>query len=119
MASTNSIEKLKALRALMKERQIDAYVIPSGDAHTSEYIEDCDARRAFMTSFTGSAGVAVVTQDEARMWTDGRYWLQAGKQLGEGWTLMKQGLTEIPTWQEWLKSVCLVCRSWIGTDSQG
>ena len=50
----------------------------------SEYLSPCDARRAFISSFTGSAGVAVVTQTEAKCWTDGRYWLQAGKQLGEG-----------------------------------
>ena len=51
---------------------------------SSEYLAPCDARRAFLTSFTGSAGCAVVTNDTALCWTDGRYWLQAGKQLGDG-----------------------------------
>lgn len=50
---------------------------------SSEYLAPCDARRAFITEFNGSAGCAVITQTEALCWTDGRYWLQAGKQLGE------------------------------------
>ena len=51
---------------------------------SSEYIAPCDARRAYLTSFTGSAGTAVITQTKALCWTDGRYFLQAEKQLGEG-----------------------------------
>ncbi|WWC85559.1 uncharacterized protein L201_000423 [Kwoniella dendrophila CBS 6074] len=102
--SSSSITKLTKLRELMKDRNIDAYVVPSEDAHASEYLAPCDARRAFITSFTGSAGCAVITKDEAKCWTDGRYWLQAEKQLGEGWNLMKSGLPEIPTWGAWLKS---------------
>ncbi|RSH90625.1 hypothetical protein EHS25_001230 [Saitozyma podzolica] len=101
--SLDSKGKLDALRELMKERELDVYVVPSEDAHASEYLAPCDSRRAYLTSFTGSAGCAVVTKTEARCWTDGRYWLQAEKQLGEGWTLMKQGLPEVPTWGKWLK----------------
>ncbi|WWC67076.1 uncharacterized protein I206_100983 [Kwoniella pini CBS 10737] len=102
--SSDSMIRLTKLRELMKDRNIDAYVVPSEDAHASEYLAPCDARRAYITSFTGSAGCAVITKDEARCWTDGRYWIQAEKQLGEGWTLMKSGLPETPTWGQWLKT---------------
>ncbi|WRT63566.1 uncharacterized protein IL334_000471 [Kwoniella shivajii] len=102
--SSDPTAKLTKLRELMRERNIDAYIVPSEDAHASEYLAPCDARRAFITSFTGSAGCAIITRDEAKCWTDGRYWLQAENQLGEGWTLMKAGLNTTPTWGEWLKS---------------
>ncbi|KAK8845374.1 hypothetical protein IAR55_006087 [Kwoniella newhampshirensis] len=108
--------RLTQLRELMKEQSIDAYVVPSEDAHASEYLAPCDARRAFITGFTGSAGCAVITQTDARCWTDGRYWLQAQKQLGQGWSLMKTGLPETPTWGQWLKSD-LPPSSRIGIDS--
>lgn len=76
-------------------------VIPSEDSHSSEYIAPCDARREFITGFTGSAGCAVVTQDKAALATDGRYFNQAQKQLDKSWLLLKQGLQDVPTWQEW------------------
>ncbi|WVF66387.1 hypothetical protein IAT40_001127 [Kwoniella sp. CBS 6097] len=103
-SSAASTARLEKLRELMKEHNIDAYVVPSEDAHASEYLAPCDARRAFITSFTGSAGCAVITHDTARCWTDGRYWIQAQRQLGEGWTLMKSGLPDVPTWGQWLKT---------------
>ena len=58
----------------------------------SEYIAACDERRAFITGFTGSAGTAVITENEALLWTDGRYYLQAAEQIDSNWTLMKQGI---------------------------
>lgn len=76
-------------------------VVPSEDSHSSEYIASCDARREFITGFTGSAGCAVVTLDQAALATDGRYFNQATKQLDGNWTLLKQGLEDVPTWQEW------------------
>src|SRR5258706_6495420 len=76
-------------------------VIPSEDSHSSEYIAPCDARREFITGFSGSAGCAVVTQDKAALATDGRYFNQAQKQLDKSWLLLKQGLQDVPTWQEW------------------
>ncbi|AFR98124.2 xaa-Pro aminopeptidase [Cryptococcus neoformans C23] len=99
-----SFNKLAGLRQLMREQGVDAYVVPSEDAHASEYLAPCDARRAYITGFTGSAGCAVITHDKALCWTDGRYWLQAEKQLGEGWALMKSGLPEVPTWSQWLST---------------
>lgn len=55
---------------------VDAYIVPSEDAHMSEYAPDCDNRRAFISGFTGSAGTAVVAKEAAALWTDGRYFLQ-------------------------------------------
>lgn len=93
---------LAQLRSLMKNtkyvpEEIHAYIIPSNDAHNNEYIAECDARRAFITGFTGSAGTAIITQSDARLWTDGRYHLQASQQLDSNWTLMKEGIPETPT----------------------
>jgi Xaa-Pro aminopeptidase len=76
-------------------------VVPSEDSHSSEYIAPCDARREYITGFTGSAGCAVITQEKAALATDGRYFNQATKQLDGNWLLLKQGLQDVPTWQEW------------------
>lgn len=76
---------------------LNAYIIPSNDAHFSEYLADCDMLRGFITGFTGSAGTAIVTQNEALLWTDGRYFLQASQQLDSNWSLMKEGLPSTPT----------------------
>lgn len=85
---------------------IHAYIVPSGDNHQSEYIADCDMRRQFISKFTGSAGTAVITLNKAALWTDGRYHLQASKQLDfTNWLLMKDGLPDTPTQSEWLKQV--------------
>ncbi|KAG9103611.1 hypothetical protein FRC06_009503, partial [Ceratobasidium sp. 370] len=88
----HTTERLVALRALMKENQVDAYVVVSEDQHSSEYLAKCDTRRAFICGFDGSAGCAVVTYTRAHLFTDGRYFLQAEQQLDSNWTLMKQGL---------------------------
>ncbi|RKP09433.1 Creatinase/aminopeptidase [Thamnocephalis sphaerospora] len=103
----NTTERLQRLRTLMASPQhnLSAYVIPSEDAHQSEYIAACDARRAFISGFSGSAGCAVVTTDQAALFTDGRYFLQASQQLDSNWTLMKQGLPDVPTWQEFVIKV--------------
>ena len=85
-------ERLSALRAEMAERNIDTYVVLSEDAHQSEYVADYWRARAFITGFTGSAGTAVITKDTAACFADGRYFLQAEKQLeGTGFTLMRMG----------------------------
>ena len=75
--------------------------MPSQDSHQSEYIAPTDARREFISGFSGSAGTAIVTKDKAALATDGRYFNQASKQLDSNWTLLKQGLQDVPTWQEW------------------
>lgn len=84
---------------------INAYIVPSGDAHQSEYIAPCDCRRAFVSGFDGSAGTAVITESQAALWTDGRYFLQAAEQLDSNWTLMKDGLPDTPSQGDWLSKV--------------
>ncbi|XP_071947124.1 xaa-Pro aminopeptidase 1-like isoform X2 [Antedon mediterranea] len=101
---------LQKLRAFMKNSKIvgeaiQAYIVPSCDAHQSEYIAACDNRREFISGFTGSAGTAVITSSEAALWTDGRYFLQARDQMDSNWTLMKQGIAETPSQEEWLLKV--------------
>ncbi|KIJ22785.1 hypothetical protein M422DRAFT_39923, partial [Sphaerobolus stellatus SS14] len=108
--------RLKALRELEKKHNVDAFVVPSEDQHSSEYLADCDARRSFISGFNGSAGCAVITQNEALMFTDGRYFLQAAQQMDRNWTLMKQGIPDVPTWQEYL-SKNLKPKSRIGIDA--
>jgi Xaa-Pro aminopeptidase len=76
-AASLSASRVAALRALLAARGLDAYLVPSEDAHQSEYIADRDKRREFLTGFTGSFGYAVVTPTDAALWTDGRYFLQA------------------------------------------
>ena len=90
-------EKLAALRRLMKSHKIDAYYVPSVDPHQSEYVPACWQRRAWLSGFTGSAGDLLVTARKAWLWTDSRYFLQAGAQLaGSGIELMKMGVPGVP-----------------------
>ncbi|KAI0013940.1 putative Xaa-pro aminopeptidase P [Xylariaceae sp. FL0662B] len=101
MDKVDTSSRLAKLRKLMGDNKVDVYIVPSEDSHSSEYIAPCDARRAFISGFTGSAGCAVITHDKAALATDGRYFNQAAKQLDENWSLLKQGLQDVPTWQEW------------------
>lgn len=97
-------DRIKALRALMKEKGIDAYLIPTDDFHASEYVGDYFKCRKYITGFTGSAGTAVVMQDMAGLWTDGRYFIQAERQIaGSGVELFKMGEPEVPTVHEFLE----------------
>lgn len=79
---------------------LDALVVPSEDYHQSEYVSARDKRREFVSGFTGSAGLALITMDEARLWTDGRYFLQATQQLSARWKLMRIG--EDPAVETWI-----------------
>ena len=97
-------ERLAALRSLMKKHQIDAYLVPTDDFHSSEYVGEYFKCRCYITGFTGSAGTAVITQDMAGLWTDGRYFIQAAAQLdGTGVTLFKMGEEGVPTIEEFLE----------------
>lgn len=99
-------ERLEKLRSLMAERQMDAYMIPTSDFHESEYVGEYFKSREFMTGFTGSAGTAVITKDEAGLWTDGRYFVQAGMQLsGTGVELRKMGYKDVPDIIDYLDHV--------------
>lgn len=102
-ANSTIAERLAALRELMGAGGIDACIVPTGDPHMSEYTSDHYKTREFITGFTGSAGTAVITMDEAGLWTDSRYFLQAADQLeGTGITLYKQGLPDTITIHEYL-----------------
>ncbi len=99
-------ERILAFQALLKERNVDAYVVPTADFHESEYVGDYFKVRAFLSGFTGSAGVLVVTPAEAALWTDGRYFIAAAAQLaGSGVTLMKMGEEGVPTIEQYLVKV--------------
>ena len=96
-------EKLDALRSAMREAGIDVYLIPSQDAHQSEYVADYWRARAWASGFTGSAGTLVITQEKACLWADGRYHIQAEKQVaGSRIELFKDGLAGVPTLNTWL-----------------
>ena len=97
-------ERLQALRAEMTKRGIDIYVVPTADFHESEYVGEYFKARAFMTGFTGSAGTAVITQEKAGLWTDGRYFVQAERQLdGSGVTLFRMAEEGVPTVDEYIE----------------
>ena len=96
-------KRLDALRALMREHGMHAYLVPTSDFHASEYIAEHFQTRRYLSGFTGSAGTLVVLQDEAGLWTDGRYFLQAGRELaGSGITLYRMGESGVPTIGEYL-----------------
>lgn len=96
-------ERIAKLKELMKERGIDYYIIPSADYHQSEYVGDYFKGREWISGFTGSAGTVVVTQNEVGLWTDGRYFIQAEKQLqGSGITLFKMGEEGVPTFIQYI-----------------
>ena len=99
-------ERITELRRLMAEKNIDVYMITSADFHQSEYVGGYFRARAFMTGFTGSAGTAVITQTEAGLWTDGRYFIQAEQQLANSEVkLFKMGNPGVPTIAEYLDKV--------------
>lgn len=101
----NVTERVAKLRALMAENGIDTYVVPTADFHQSEYVGEHFKARSYITGFTGSAGTAVITKEEAGLWTDGRYFLQAGEQLeGSPVKLFKMGEAGVPTIEEFIAS---------------
>lgn len=99
------VERLSALRKCMQDKHIDMYIVPTADFHQSEYVGEHFKARAYITGFTGSAGTAVITLHDAKLWTDGRYFLQAAKELeGTGVTLMKMFEPGVPTIEEYLEA---------------
>ncbi|MFK0570298.1 aminopeptidase P family protein [Endozoicomonas sp.] len=101
--SPESTREINDLRRAMAKHGIDAWIIPSSDAHNSEYVARHWEGRAWLSGFTGSAGTVVVTRDKAALWTDGRYFIQAAEQLaGSGITLMKDGQPGVPAMADWV-----------------
>lgn len=98
--------RLSKVRDIMKSEGIDIYVVVTGDYHISEYAGDYFKEREFITGFTGSAGTAVITQDDARLFTDGRYFVQAEKQIeGTGFSLMKVGAPGVMNVAQYCESI--------------
>ncbi|MGN8636048.1 aminopeptidase P family N-terminal domain-containing protein [Eubacterium pyruvativorans] len=97
-------ERLAALRKKMQENNVAFYIVPTDDFHQDEYVGDHFKARVYITGFTGSAGTALITETEAFLWTDGRYFIQAAKEL-EGSTveLMKMSEPGVPTISQFLK----------------
>lgn len=97
------IERLAAVRAAAKDRHLAALIVTTGDPHMSEYLPENWALRRYLSGFTGSAGTLVVTDTEALLWTDSRYWDQAARETeGTGITVMKAGMDGVPTPRAWL-----------------
>ena len=97
------LEKIAALRAAMEAEGADGVYVPSSDPHMTEYLPARWRCRAWLSGFTGSAGTLCVTREAAALWTDGRYFIQAERQLeGSGITLMRMAQPGVPTAEEWL-----------------
>ncbi|MFC1898265.1 aminopeptidase P family protein [Candidatus Cloacimonadota bacterium] len=96
-------ERIAALRKLMQEKKISAYIIPSSDAHLSEYVAEHWQTRKWISGFTGSAGTVVVTLEKSGLWADGRYFIQAENQIKDTEIdLFKMGIPAFPTYIEWI-----------------
>ncbi len=95
-------KRVKKLRKEMKRHGIDIYIVPTCDFHGSEYVGDYFKTREYISGFTGSAGTVVITDKEACLWTDGRYFMQAEIQLPEEYTLMKEGEKNTPSVKEYI-----------------
>lgn len=101
----NITERLKLLRSEMKKEQIDVYYIPTADYHQSEYVSEFFQTRKYISGFTGSAGSVVVTLEDAALFTDGRYFVQAEKELaGSNIRLMKMGMEGVPELKDYIDS---------------
>ena len=111
-------KRIEEARKVMKKYKVDAYIVTSSDYHQSEYIDDYFKGREYLSGFTGSAGVLVIFKDEACLWTDGRYHIQAENQLkGSEIKLFKQGNLGVPTYKEYIISK-LAENSKIGIDAK-
>lgn len=110
--------RLKNFRKAMQECGIDAMIVPTADPHLSEYVADHWKYREWLSGFTGSAGTLVITQNEARLWTDSRYYIQAEEQLkGSEIILFKESEAQTPSMTDWISSK-LSNRQILGLDGQ-
>ena len=96
-------QRLASLRAQMALHRLDAWVLPSSDPHNSEYVPTRWKVRQYLSGFSASVSTMVVTQDKAYVWADGRYWLQAERELaGTGIEIIYFGKPDVPQWNHWL-----------------
>jgi Xaa-Pro aminopeptidase len=97
-------QRVQALREQMRAIGVHAFLIPSSDPHQSEYVPECWQRRAWISGFTGSMGDALVTDRDAGLWADGRYFLQAESELaGSGIRLFRMGQPGVPSLTDFLQ----------------
>lgn len=117
MNKADTIKKrIELLRTQMKQAGVQAWYISGTDPHQSEYLPTHWQARNFISGFTGSSGVVVITLEQAALWTDSRYFLQAATELeGTGIELMKQRIAGTPSPAEWLSTV-LIQAAMVGTD---
>ena len=102
----NTAQRIDAFRRQMAQKGIDVAIVPTADSHASEYIADHFKTRQWLCGFTGSAGTLVVSQGEAALFTDGRYFIQAERQLaGSGVKLMRMGVSGVPTLREYVSGL--------------
>lgn len=112
------MSKIKQFQEILKNKKIDAYIIPSFDYHNSEYVSLYFKGRNYLSGFTGSAGTLLVTQDKALLWTDGRYHIQAAKELeNTSIELMKQGIPGVDSIKDYLKKT-LADKAILGFDGK-
>lgn len=96
-------KRISKLREFMEKENIDMYIIPTADFHQTEYVGEHFKARKYITGFSGSAGTAIITQDQAGLWTDGRYFIQAERQLeSSGVKLFKMGESDVPNIEEFI-----------------
>ncbi|PRT54540.1 putative Xaa-Pro aminopeptidase P [Wickerhamiella sorbophila] len=112
----STVSPIEGLRARMSKHNIGYYLVLTQDEHNSEYVAEADERRAFISGFTGSAGTAVIGLDSAELATDGRYYLQAEKQLPSGWSLRKEGSPNVDPWFKAVVDKAKATRQNIGVD---
>ena len=99
-------QEITRLRTVMKEHGLDGYLVPTTDFHGSEYVNDYFKCRQYLSGFTGSNGTLLVTEDDARLWTDSRYFIQAAKQLdGTGISMMKCQQPGVPEIEDYLPTI--------------
>ncbi|KAG8934996.1 hypothetical protein FRC02_008747 [Tulasnella sp. 418] len=117
--SDGSASKLEDLRKLMREEPepLDYYIVPSEDAHQSEYVAAPDKRREYLSNFSGSAGVAIISLTEAHLFVDSRYWVQAKREIDPNWILHKVGFEGEKNWLDWIRDVSNRNSMW-GVDSR-
>ena len=105
-ATTTTATPLSRLIPLLHTYSLAGFIVPSADAHQSEYVAECDMRRAYISGFDGSAGTALVlspsVSETSKLWTDGRYFLQASQQLSSDWQLMRQRQPGVPELEEYI-----------------
>ena len=98
-------QRIDALKNILQQAKVDYYIVPTADYHNSEYVNEFFKMREFLSGFTGSAGTLVVSSEEAGLWTDGRYFVQAERELrGSGIVLFKMDEEGVPTIKEYLEN---------------